>query len=804
MRIALTLVALTLFPGVPLAVVLLRSVRDGLSWLSVAGVLGLLWSAAATVGLTMLHVPLSPPSVLAINLIPALVLLTRRSTRRSAVGAIRTLSFPPTTVFLVLLVVGVLLLPFLTVHRGLPTGDVQKAIFWGTEILESARLPDYAEATRFNRDPADFATPALHTLTAAAMRLSGDPLRGPTWLAFLSGLFLAGLAAAFGSLLDYHHRLSLLPPLAFLLAAANARALRYTAAPGYHYQNLFGELFLLISFFALLHAIGGRGNQRVVLLTAAAAGLLPFVHQFSAFFAMLLLPTIFLILLLKYRGEVASLLVNRFAKRRSLLAAGALLAAALVATLLTNMAPSVFSRLVTPAPHLRASLILPSSIPELLGLPFVLLGIAGIIIAIVRLRRQDLEWRWSLLLIWIFLLAALSQGPRWFLDIPSARTLFYIVTPLAVLAALAVARAVEQIRTLWPRAASLLIPVALALALAPTVGVPLNAGLQGLDQPTSGTSVLTDQTHPHNATLTPAMRELLSFLTEHPPACEASRASCRDAILVDDWGQRRSTWALLSPYRMVMRVGADIAVSAGEAHQSAQRRQQYETLLDFEKVFSLGTSPLIRPLLERHGISLLLGKNGSSADVFRRNPLLEPIFQTSEATLFRAKMDVAVQRMPVDAPDADFLLAPTTLVNDIGDAEDAAPHLPLPLFAPNSSHPLNISEQTIREIRSQESRIGINVGRFVPEFWDADRNRVVDRPLHLLLRALSNGARGRLLVENTVIATFALPTTGELRSIRVTVPERLLRFNTSGEAFLTLALDRGPLRLDLLAVGPPH
>ncbi|MDP3685891.1 MAG: hypothetical protein Q8R32_03605 [bacterium] len=806
MRIALTLILLTLLPGAPLAVALLRNVRDGLSWVSIAGTLGLLWSAAVTFGLTVLHVPLTLLSVGGANLLPALLLITNARARRSAQLTLMTLLFTPRTSAIVLLTIGVLLLPFLTVQNGLPTGDVQQAIFWGSRVAASARLPDYTQAIRLNRDPGDFATPALHTLTAAVMRLTGDPLRGPAWLAFLSALFLAGLAAAVANLLAPRYQ-SFLPTLSFVIAATNARALRYTAAPGYHYQNIFGELFLLTAFLGLLTAVGGRGTHRSVLLTAAAVALLPLTHQFSAFLAALFLPVVFLLLVIRYRAEVAGLLAHRFGAFRRGILGSALVGAAVLATLALRspFLSHTLGKVVTAAPHLRGLLIPPSEIPELLGIPFVFLGGVGILLTVIAIRRREFEWRWSLLLVWIGLVFLASQGPRWLLDIPSARTLFYLATPLAVVAAAALVRATERIRLLWPRSAPVLVPAVLALALAPTVGIPLNAARQGLDAPTSGITGLTNHQHPRNTTLTPETLALLDFLNQHPPVCSdsahsdsANPAPCADALLVTS---RRGTWTLLSPYRMFARVGSDIAVTAGEVRQSAQRRTQYETLLDFEKIVTLGSSPVIRPLLERHRIALLLGKNGLTTEVFRQNPLLEPVFATAETTLFRVREGTGVPHGSSADPDAEFLLSRATLANDVGDPEDAFVHLPLPVFAPQTSDSREMSGRTIREFQSREIRLQLNAGRYIPSFWDGNGDHAVDRPIKLLLRVLPNGARGRIFVGDVLIQTFVLPGSGSPHTLHVTIPASALQPNDAGAFLIRIALDDGSLLLDLVAAG---
>lgn len=802
MRTAFALLVLTFLPGIPLAATLFRRLRDGLSWISMAGVLGLLWSTALTFGLTLVHTRLSLPNLVIFNLVPTFMFLLKRGVGHTARETIRQLSFPPSHALLVILALGVLLLPFVAIQRSLPTGDVQMAIFWGGKIVESAQLPDYTEALRFNRDPADFATPALHALTAAMIQLSGDPLRGPAWLAAVSGILLAGMAAAFASLLA-PRRASVLPVLAFLLASSNARALRYTAAPGYHYQNVFGEMFLLLGFFALLSSVGGRGNQRTLLITAATVGLLPLVHQFSTFFAALLLPSMLFVLLVRYRGEVTMLFRRAFGARRHAAGAALVLVGGMGITFLLQspVATRALSRLVTPTPHLRTTLIPLSSVPELLGTPFTLLGIAGAIVAVVHLRRQSLEWRWSLFLLWGALLILLSQGPRWFLDIPSARTLFYAITPIAVTAALAAATAGEQIRALWPRSAPFLLPIGFALLLGPVAGAQLNASLQGLDFVTPGTATFTNHAHHRNSTLTPATRELLSTLAEHP-SCGTS-IPCEDSVLVDAWGRRRLTWALLSPRPVLTRIGGDLAISAREASQSPQRKKQYEALLDFEKIFALGNLSVIQQLLERHGISYIGSATRSSHDVFAHNPFLEPLLSNADVTLYRVKKSGRSNASSEDS-DASFLLSPTTLANDVGDTEDVHPHAQISLAATQLSEPFMEQGRTVREIVGGTAVLHLNVGTYLPERWSRDPGGLIATPLQLLLRVVSNGARGQFtLPDGTPLMSFALPSTDRPQEIRFIIPSGRLRTNARGVASVRINLNRGPLRMDLVAAGPP-
>lgn len=803
MPIAFALAAVTFLPGIPLAAVLFQRLRDAVGWIAAAGAIGILWSVLTTCGLALFRIPLTVFSISMMGALPAFIVFLRRPLRRQARETVRGLSIDPASVLVATVTVAILSVPFLTVQHGLPTGDIQKAIYWGSRILETNRLPDYSEALTWNRDPTDFATPGLHTLTAAVMALSGETVRGPAWFALLAAVLLAGLAASLASLLRFQ-RLRFLPTLAFVFAVSQPRFLRYLTGPGYHYQNLIGELFLLLSFLSLLQAVGGRGRAAFAVLAVISAASLAIVHQFTAFLALFLLPATFAILSFKYRGEIASL-IARLQKKYRRMPLLLLLATGAAAGMFLVAGPSAkkFTHFFTDTPHLRSYLVSPEDVPAVLGVPFVLLGSAGILACLLRLRRQDVEWRWSLVVVWTILLFALSQGSRFFIDIPSARTLFYLAVPLSLFAAFAVTSVIERITRLWPNATALLIPTALALSLAPTVGSALNAGLQGIDH-----------SLPANATLTPAMLDTLSFLREHPPACgeyktntpsRAGDPQCMDGILVDDWNRRRATWTLLSSYRMLTRVGADIAVISLEAQQSAQRRTQYETLLDFEKIFALGNSPTILPLLEQHQVAYILAATGFSHDVFSQNPVLTNVHQNADVTVFMVNRSAAdVAELERDAPRTKDLLAHHTLANDVGDSEDVFDHQPLSLLAPQISSPIDLEGQTLRDIESSVSTIGLNVGTYVRKFWDPDGDRIVDVPIELALEVVANGARGRITYGTKVFAAFDLPDDRTPRTIRARIPPDVLMLSVKGIAGITLRLDRGPLKVNLVSATPSN
>lgn len=796
MRIALALVTVSLLPGIPLAALFARRLREAAWFCSTAVALGILWSVLVTFVAALAHLPFTVPALFVLHALPLVVVVSFPALRRAFTQTMRSRTAHPATTTVIAVTTVLLAVPLLTVQRQLPTGDVQKAIFWAERTLATNALPDYREALGLNRDPTDFSIPGLHTLTAAVITLAGEPLRSVAWFSLLAGIALPGLAGTIGRVVAAER--PLVAPFAFLLAATNIRLLRYTAAPGYHYQNLIGELLLVTAVLLVLLALSGRGGQRPVLAAAVSVLVLPLVHQFTAFLAAFVVPIVLGFLVIRYRSEIGSLYAQ-FPRRKQLAVGflGMLALAGIAVSLIGDPLRDKLPQLFTVTPHLRPYVIPLVSYPNLLGVPFTLLALAGLTLVLVRIRWREIDWRWGLVLLWALLLLTLSQGARWVIDIPSARVTFYLAVPMALLGAGAVASATERVRAWWPRASAFLVPTALALTLAPTAGASLNDTLQKIDHSLQA-----------NATLTPGIRELMEFLNDHPPACGESwkrgGAPCANGILIDDWNRRRLTWTILTPYRMLTRVGADLAVIAREAEQSPQRRAQYQALLDFEKIFALGNGPEILPLLDRYKIAAIATANGASADVFAHNQGLTPMFRNGEVTLYAVNQAQETGNREPDGGTAEriFLLDPTTLANDIGDSEDVFAHLPVSLLAPRISDPELVDGHTVRDIQSSVSAIGLNVGAYLPERWNANSDRVVDAPITVLLRVLGNGARGRITRGTTVFEKFSLPNDGALHTLRVTVPAGELPIDEQGLAFLTVRLDQGPLRVDLVAAGP--
>ncbi len=175
-------------------------------------------------------------------------------------------------------------LPWLFVHDGLPTGDIQKSLIWANEIITTHHLPSYQQATTlYNRDPVDFYTPGLHSLLAYV--LTGSPENvAAGFFSIAIALLGAGIGAALALELFSTQPAWLMTGATTWLILTNLRWLRYLREPGYHIQNSVGEL-LLFGLLLWLLTLLKKWNWFNAIACALMLFALPLTHQFSAFMA---------------------------------------------------------------------------------------------------------------------------------------------------------------------------------------------------------------------------------------------------------------------------------------------------------------------------------------------------------------------------------------------------------------------------------------------------------------------------------------------------------------------------------------
>ncbi len=656
---------------------------------------------------------------------------------------------------------------FLITHDGLLTGDSQKAVYWAKHIITSNHLPNYGVATGLlNRDPVDFYTPGLHSLTAMLMNLSPLSLTTVGFFAIIVGVSLSLLAAATAQVLFPHYRWPwLLGAGTFVLM--NMRFLRYLREPGYHYQNVIGELLLFGVVLLALSLIRQWRWLDSLLLVFLLCSLL-ITHQFSAFLAFFIGIPLAIGFFIKYlRHPAFKRYVTRPRLVGLLLIMGVLIAAGFALGLATKI-PHIFTR----TPHL-ANLVPPLiDYPRTLGYWWVFGGVAGGVLMAYHF------WPWRLhapqiaFLLSTSTLLLLSQGPRLGIDIPPVRALFYSVWPLSILVSYFFASVVTAMRTAWPRWQH----AALAANVVIVIGI-------------AGQSLVAAQPAPHTArTNSTLLAEYLSMNEQ------LAQKLPRAHVLIDDYNRRSSSWLLLSGHGMYTRIAADIRTHMGEESQSPLRRQLYERQLDFEKIFSLGSFPEIIPLLSDTDTRWITGISGSSRTAFAANPYLKPIAVAADVTLFEKR---ETSNVPI-ASDADslWLLMPTTLANDIGDEEDTFEHLPASVRASRLSTPQQSGSQTYRVTSAPIIPLRFNIRDYVRPLLNPQHRSSPDTAFEFMIRLTA--APHQLYLQTVTGQTILLERTSQ----RIRLEPGELAFDADG--FITLTL-RNPTQalvgIDLIALG---
>lgn len=660
-------------------------------------------------------------------------------------------------------VYSVLGLLFCDYQQALPTGDSQKAIFWAQRVNGLQSLPDYQiSVAQLNRDPVDFFTPGLHTLVALYDKLSAN-------IYWTTGFFALALASVL-LLLTAVLAIALFPSggilvavLSSLFVLSNIRFWRYVGEPGYHLQNLLGEV-LLFGFIYSLVVLTRRWNWLAAGVSVATVIALTVSHQFSAFIAAFVaLPV------------AVSLVYGRFsALNRSrpylimvtviAVVAGALLGVSLD---LHTKIPHIF----TWQPHLLSFTPSLWNYFRIMGLVWMSLVAGGLGLLVAQLLRHRSKTN-IVFLLTLLIIIALSQGPRLGVDIPPVRALFYLVVPGSIAAAYFVTsvwRALQSNRMTARWFVMGVVVIYLSFSLLPPVtraAYPSHA-------------VRT------NSTLTPSFVSLIEFLKQQPESL---------AVITDDYNRRSTSWLLLSGKPLFSRTATDVAQTMEEAKQSELRRQLYIKQLDFEKIYSLGSQPLITSLLAKHNANWVTGIRGSSEKAFRANPALRVAYEAEDATLFSVNQDYVVDG--IDASISTWLLKTGTLANDIGDDEDTYEHLPASIRSPRLSEPVTSSGSTYRSTTSPLIPLHFNIGQYVANLWGVKDNVITGGSLDLLLLCKSDANNLSLTTPDGGTVPFSCDGT----KIRIDPSAALL--NQKG--FITIIINNPNERavdIDLVALG---
>ncbi len=655
----------------------------------------------------------------------------------------------------ILAAVFLLAIPFFRIHDGLPTGDVQKAIVWARQSLATHSLPQYAASVDLlNRDPVDFYTPGLHSLVALIMSFSPEGLVTIGLFALVSAVCVAWIASAVTAEVIPNASSPLPALLAAVFTLTQYRFLRYVREPGYHFQNLVGELLLFGMIFTALRFVRKKEKQDAMLFIACGSALF-FSHQFSAFIAFFALTAMAAAFLMEKHAHIARALRTY---RSIAIAIAVTCGIGLVfgySLGLADKLPAIF----TTTPHL-ASLLPPiADYPLTMGEAWFFAGLAGMALLIKEERYLFVAASLAILV--------LSRGPAIGIDIPPVRALFYLAVPFSVAAAYAVSRMVSLISRTYAGnlriAAFALFTVALITALGSTV-------------------------QRSYASLSHTVRTNSTLTAEQLYLIEQVRTYEDGGILVDDYNRRSSSWLVLSGKPMVTRIAADLERQMEESIQSPLRRALYEKQLDYEKILGLGSMPIVADLAKRNNIAHITGIENASESALQHNPALIPRDRAGDITMYSVRKSDTEQ---CNDTACAFLLARATLANDIGDDMDTFEHLQASIRTARLSEPNIAGNTTYRTTNAPVIPLAFNVNDYVRVLWGSQDMQLMISFVHPVPGLTISGIAGE-----------PIPLPVQSHSI-VKVPKDFLHIDEKG--FVRIFIHNPSeleIPIDLIALGP--
>lgn len=669
----------------------------------------------------------------------------------------------------ILLATAAFTVPFLFIHDGLPTGDIQKTIIWANESLVTNTLPEYDRAISFlNRDPVDFYTPGLHAVSALVLSLSPAPLLSIGIFSILLAVCVAWIAASITKELFDEHAHVVPPILTAVFLLTQFRFLRYLREPGYHFQNVVGELFLFGMILLSIRFLRRREAQDAALFVVCGAALF-LTHQFSMFIAAFVFTCMALSCGIVFRKKI----MHEIHEHKSLAATifGFVFAAIvlLFSLGLGSKVPSLF----TTTPHLIDQLLPLSKYPNTMGEFWLFSGIAGVILLTLEARKKNVHYTQVMIFLGATVaLAILSQGPAFGIDIPPVRALFYLAVPLSVTAAYLFGKLLYVISHTYTGMRKNVAQAACMIAICIAVWASTDKSYASLNH-----AVRT------NSTLTAEQLGLIELLQEKE----------KGGILIDDYSRKSASWLVLANIPMFTRIGADLERQMSESNQSTLRNELYLRQLDYEKIVELGSLPEISSLFSKNTITYVTGIAGASYGAFAHNPLLTEVATANDITLFEVQDD----QKPCTSVECKFLLLPSTLANDIGDDLDTYEYLQASIRSPRLSEPTMQGAMTYREVSSPIIPLLFNVGDYVRVLWDPNNTGKPETSLTFMLW-LTKPVQG-LSLRTPSGTLISLP---YQKHITVELPRDLVQINDKG--FVSFSLynpKENNVPIDLIALG---
>lgn len=670
-------------------------------------------------------------------------------------------------------------IPYLFIHDGLPTGDSQKAIYWAEYINDNDRLPDYdLSVRRLGRDPVDFYTPGLHGMTAVLMSLvPEDDLDIFAYMSvgFMSIAVAVAVALAAGNIgMQITGKKYKLPVflLTVLLVLTNFRFLRYLREPGYHYQNVVGELLLfglLFVFLSLLHK--WRTSNFVLSLLLLFS--LFFVHQFSVFLAAFSLFPVAILFVYKYRRWLIEFLSARnylgWFSLFTFIAMGILFGRRLG---LMEKLPHIFNS----DPHLISFTPNLIDYPNIIGTFWVGFGLSGLV-ALARVwwaKKKTLVKPAFVAAALVLLL--LSQGPRVFIDIPPVRALLYAAVPLSIAAAY-----MAVVIACWANGRRFVYKLSVyILVLAALVSSSYFSTARAYD--------LSHEVRV-NSTLQASHLPVIEYL-------ENLGHRHDDGILIDDYNRRSASWFLLSDTPTFSRLSSNLKKAMDEAKQSELRRKLYLNGLDYEKMYALGSKEIIGKLMSRNNVSFVTGIEGTSNMAFANNQALREVTRGGDLILYELSDEFCFSCNYIETSSEKWLLRASTIANDIGDKEDTFAHLPVSLSATRLSGPRVDSDGvTYRSTTAPLIPLVFNVNDYVSYLWDKDGSGYPDVSLKLMIKTIDGRDLRVELPDGEIVSV-----TGDGTEVTVGASHANLKDNDLLK-FIILNPEERKIDIDMVAIG---
>jgi len=603
---------------------------------------------------------------------------------------------------------------------GFPYGDTDMAVFWGLKTIKSHMIPDYSYASTFGLRPSDISTPGLHMHLASVGLLTNIPL------VFVSGIIVVFLSLA-GSLLIYAITYQLTQNrkeaiLATLFLSCTLPFLRYTNKPGEHYQNLMGEVFILL--IIVLFLIGANKKRFSPYIAAfVCMATLVTIHALSTFiFAFIFLGMASAVII--FKGKEVKELVRTHTLHISIFSI--LLISTSIFLILGPqriLLPELLKKFMGSPP--QQILLVPLTQYSLfLGktyLPMAFVGAFSIFCAKKVLHKEE-KFRYTCLLLWIAAIFFLTQGPRFGIGIHPARVIYYLAPPLALLASIGAYYFLEKLKRILYLGNRRIILGCLTIVI---IGAPvLEAGY--------------------------SMSNTFEFVKVSPRACNLDaetygivkwlegNTSEYDKILVDYIRSGRLEWLLASGRRVSIRMGWwDMFVIVQREYASDPRPETfvaYKSQRDFNKIFMMGNNPISLFLLKEHNFTYLVTTR-DSMDIFSTNPFLILALETQSYIIYKVDLGANVS---IEEHD-EFLLSPLTLANDLGDSDDFLAGSEV-FLDPLGRWRKNYTQNTTTQINTNTTlSVYFDVYDYVSSVWDRDGDGHPDEELRLLLRYFDNG-----------------------------------------------------------------